>query len=518
MALKEHRRALLLGGLLLALAGLVTSQLRNSGDPLTATDGRPSSKTLSAFMAEVVTASKIKDPLERCLRMPDLPGSHWHAEGVAAYCRYRYDESLGTVRFRELIAAGKGDEVDRILEGYLDTQMHDPAHAGRLDEAMYRAGFSDASPATRAAIDDWKRQRPESAFAVAASGLQYLASAYEARGYAYASETSDEQWAAARKQALKAKEEFDRATTMTPLLPSVYTGMLNLGSLVSDEEYVRSGLELGLAIQPGNAGLRLTQIAFSGRKWGGSKEKVEQLAEETAKVAPKAPLLWVAVGRARLEAITDDGLKNPPLGDFIAAADEVATGSDLSELARLAQRAQKNDEALIIAAEALRFDNSQPDALYIVGWFGWKGQYRDWAKATLEQAAADNPESGEVASYAGAWLRHIGDPSTAERLLLFAREHDPTNDWSLSVLGDFYSHEGKNYPKAADIAEELIRRDPNSANGYVIRACVQMDTNHPDRYTTLHAFLDRFGNDPEQQHPAAQMRAYLAAHPEPGHG
>jgi tetratricopeptide (TPR) repeat protein len=518
MVKQGNRRALLLGALLLATAGLAAVTLWPWREAQATIEQRvitaSRSPTLEAFMAQVVAASKIADPVTRCLRMPDPPDSHWHAQAVEAYCRNRYADLMDAARFRALIAAGKGAEVDGILDGYLQKQMHDPADAVLLDQAMFRAGFNDASEETRNAIDAWKRQRPDSAFAVAASGMQYHSAAFAARGADSASKTSAEQWRAARELGTLARHDLDRAATMTPAVPSIYSNMLSMAVLAGDNPYAMTAIRRGLEVQPSNLTLRLTQAAMTGTKWGGSTAWVKEQADDAAAAAGQTPLLWVAVGRAHIEAATEGHLSPPADGRFLAVADEVATGSDFGHLADQARRAHKYDDALILAVEALRFDNANGDALDTIGQAAFHGAYREWGKAELIRAAREHPESVDVAGNAGVWLRYLSEPSLAEPLMIYATEHEK-DDWVLATLGDFYSHEGKNYTKAGSIADELIRRDPGNANGYVIRACVDKDTNSPNRYRSARDFLDRFGTDPDQQGPSSEIRAWLAAHPEP---
>src|ERR1700761_5802187 len=151
MVRKGNRRTLLLGGLLLGVAALaVAKEWQSPGSTrLGGGDLASGSPDLQAFMTQVQSASKIADPVERCLHMPDLPGSHWHADGVAAYCRYRFTKMADIAGFRALIAAGKGAEVDRILARYLQMQMHDARYPAIFDQAVSRAGFDDADPDMR---------------------------------------------------------------------------------------------------------------------------------------------------------------------------------------------------------------------------------------------------------------------------------------------------------------------------------------------------------------------------------
>lgn len=521
MAKQGNRRALLLGVLLLAVAGLAAvkiwqppAQTQANLQRIAPVTGSPA---LGAFMVQVQSASKIADPIERCLHMPDPPGSHWHTDGVAAYCRYRLTELPDIAQFRSLIAAGKGDEVDRLLAGYLQTQMHDPRYPAIFDQAVSRAGFHDASPEMRAAIDAWMRQRPDSVFAVAASGMQYQQAAFAARGADVASKTSEKQWHSARELAQLARRDLDRAATMSPAVPTIYGDMLRMGVLTGDRRYATEAIERGFEVQPNSLTLRLDEAGFTGRKWGGSTAWVARQAEDAAIAAKDTPLLWVAAGSAHIEAATEGYLSPPADGRFLALASEVATAYDLSQLAADANRAGKNDEAFVLAVEALRFDNAQGDALYVVGNLGSKGYYRDWATAELIRATHEHPESVDVAGDAGVALRRLHEPALAEPLLVYATEHG-SDDWVLATLGDFYSHEGGNYAKAGTIADELIRRNPDNADGYIIRACVDKDTNDPNRYRSAKEFLARFGNDPHQQGPASEIRAWLAANPEPSGG
>jgi hypothetical protein len=164
--------------------------------------------------------------------------------------------------------------------------------------------------------------------------------------------------------------------------------------------------------------------------------------------------------------------------------------------------------------EALRFDSELEDSLGIIGHLATKGYYPDWARAQLVRGAHDHPDSAGVAGTAGVWLRYLGEPGIAEPLMVYATEHGK-DDWVLARLGDFYTHEGHDYAKAHVIAEELIKRNPRNGDGYVIRACIERDTNDPHRFMSAKDFVERFGSDPYQQGPVAEMRAWLAAHPEP---
>jgi len=468
-----------------------------------------------SFMAEVVQTSKIADPLQRCLRMPDPPGSHWHADGVAAYCRYRYRPSMTLAEFRRLIADGKGAEVDRIMGDYQRAQAEDPSDQSRLDGAFYRMGLTEYTPETRRAVDAWKRQRPQSAFAVAASGFQYHAAAWAARGEEAARDTPEEKWAAMRKLAVLARAELDRAAGMQPTIPLVSADRFSLGKLTGDEAYAEEALASGRVAAPGAMSPRLIQSSMSGSNWGAGPPALLSQASDAAAIANRFPLLWVAVGRARMKAATDPSLQDGAKANFLAAAVEVATAVDLGALAERAYRDGKFSQALILAVEAWRFDDGEPNALYVIGFASQHARYEDWARTTLKDAARNHPDALEVARNAGVALLALKEPMEAERLLSNAIQRDPDDVWTLTQLGFFYLNSAHRYDKASAIASSLIRLDDDNPDGYALRTFAQIETDDPERYTSIHAFLDRFEQRDGEQYASDNLRQYLAEHPEP---
>jgi tetratricopeptide (TPR) repeat protein len=511
---KGVRIALLVVGGIVTISGALALRdmsPREPAAPLTAS--RPA-VPFRSFMSQVIETSKIADPLERCLRMPDPPGSHWHAEGVAAFCRYRYQSELTPARFRELIADGKSAEVDRILATFQRAQSENTSAESSLDGAMYRMGAAVFDPATRTALDAWKKQRPESAYAVAASALQYTSAASAARGEEAARDTPDERWAAMYKQAALARAELERAAKMQPTVPVVFADMFRLGILTGDRDYAAASLAHGLAINPGDLSLRLIQSSLSGSNWGGSPELLLSQASETAAIAPSHPLLWVVVGKARIMAATDSSRPEPLKRQFLAAADEVAAPVDLGNLAYEANRQGALTEALILAVEAWRFDDGQPNALYVIGAASPRARYSDWARAVLGTAAREHADSLRVLRIAGRGLLSL-EPAEGERILSQAADRDPADGSARAELGFYYLNYARRYDRALAMADELIRLDDDNPDGYALRAYAQVETNDPARYASIRVFLDRFGQRDGGQSAADNFRSYLAEHPEP---
>jgi hypothetical protein len=68
--------------------------------------------------------------------------------------------------------------------------------------------------------------------------------------------------------------------------------------------------------------------------------------------------------------------------------------------------------------------------------------------------------------------------------------------------------------KAMPLAQQLLALDPNNPEGLIVQAFAQMGLSMPDRYTHIHDFIDRFGDQDMFGPEIAQMRAYLHNHPE----
>jgi tetratricopeptide (TPR) repeat protein len=471
--------------------------------------GSPSD--VQAFVAQMAAASKIDDPLQRCLAMPDPPGSHWHADGVAAYCKFFHSGTLTGPEIGRMVAEGHAADVDKAFERY--------RKAGLLDSAFVRAGFRDATPAMRKTLDAWKQQRPQSAFAVAASGAQYVNAAAQARGTALMNKTRADQVYGMDMQAEFAAREFARAQGMKPAIPTMYSDMFALGRMMGSDDYAMGARAKGLALDPVNFSLRSISAAMSSPKWGGSDEMVGTMESEAARLAPAHPILWVAAGQAHVERVTSGQTRPPANLQFVPVADDVSSVRALTDLMRSAHYYSRDGATSVLAAEILRFDNGEFLAAYNLGKLYTSGAATaPWVMDILRSAGMDHPDDAKLLAAAGMWLNRMGDTTQGPAFIDAAYTLGTEDPWALNSIGMYYAGEGRQYDRAVAAADVLIRVDPTNANGYYVRAKAQIAANDPGRYKAVHAFLDRFGNDPEQNTAATLMRKYLQEHPEPVEG
>jgi tetratricopeptide (TPR) repeat protein len=470
----------------------------------------------TAFMAAVRKAEGIADPLQRCLRYPNLPDTHWNDETTLAYCQMRTRPTLSLADIDALLKQGKADQVDRTFQGYLNAQLKDPLQPGSFDQAFYNAGFDDANPRARKIINEWKRQSPGSAFALAASGMQYVDAAQRARGLGWGQDLTDDQVEGMHEQLVLARKDLDRAEALLPTATITYRSMVYAGALDGDDDYMERSAEAGLKVDPANYGIRAQMMNQAQPKWGrmfGGERKQRQDAQ--AWVA-RNPLLRMVAARPfvyRVVCNNCDGTERVDIRALIPAADTNVSYSDLNKLAATAYD-QRPRLAIEFYSESLRFNPTDPDVLRWRAELMTKLGDAEGGVQSIEQIANNHPDNNAIALLLGGIYVKVGHVKEAERTYLAILQRDPDDENAMAWLGDLYNHAGHQPEKAEALADSLISRNPNNPAGYIVRACNQMDHDLPGRYETIHYFIDHFGDRPEFKSQVAEMRAYLVSHPE----
>ncbi|OOG39164.1 tetratricopeptide repeat protein [Rhodanobacter sp. C05] len=476
---------------------------------------RKASDDYSTFVAAVAKADAIADPLQRCLGSPDLPDSHWNEETTRAYCGLRNHRTIQLSDIEALLKQGKADEVDRVFRSYLDTQRSDPKQPGLLDIAFVNAGFDDASDSTRRVIDMWKQQSPNSAFAFASSGVQYVDAAQQARGGGWSRDLYDQQVDGMTQQLALAIKDLDRAVSLDPSITAVYSSMIHAGGMEGDDEYMYKSAEFGLRADPSNFGIRLEMMNHAQPKWGNNFGGVDAQSAEDLSLAIKNPLLRMVAQDPAVDRATCDcnGSQAQTNRLVMQAADKNLNADNLIDLADAVYDTNRR-LAVELYSEAIRFDPAQVDALR------WRSQEmialgdKSGAIAAFVAVSQRFPADNAMTTQLGNIYAQAGDVRQAETTLLAALQRDPDNYHAMGILGDLYNHAGHQPQKAEALADAMINKYPDKADGYIVRSCDQMDHNLPGVYNTIHYFIDRFGDDPQWKTQTAAMRAYLVKHPE----
>ena len=468
-----------------------------------------------AFMAAVHRAEDITDPLQRCLHYPSLPGAHWHDDTTLAYCRLRNQHSLSSADIAKLLAQGKVGEVDKTFQGYLDAQLHDPSQPGVFDAAFYAAGFNDYDANTRKIADQWKQQAPESAFALIASGMQYLDAAQQARGTGWSNDLTDSQVQGMNDQLALARKDLERAVSLLPTATQAYRSMIYASALTGDDVAMYEAAGAGLKVDPANYGIRNQMMNQAQPRWGSMFGGEAEQKREAAKRVARNPLLRMVTSLPAVYSATCDcgRTKIEYVRKVLPAADNNVSYLSLNELTKVTY---DEDPRLTIElySESLRFHPTDADVLR------WRAQLMmklGDAKGALEsvmQVARHFPDNNDAALALANIYNQTGHVKEAEDTYEAILQRDPDHQKALAWLGDLYNHAGHQPEKAKALADRLISGHPDNPDGYIVRACYLMDHDLPGRYETIHYFIDHFGDRPEFQSQVAEMRSYLAKHPE----
>jgi hypothetical protein len=462
-----------------------------------------------AFIAAMKKAEAIADPLQRCLAYPDPPDSHWTHDTVVAYCHYRLPALLSFEQMQALIQDGKSAELDRRLAAALEAQQTDPA-SGQLDR-IYEEAFGNGSFEIRPTLDAWKRDSPDSAFAFAASGLAYVSMAADARGGQSIRNTPDDAINAMDNLLLQADSDLRRAIALNPKLARAYTGLMNAGAMGYDGHYVDAALQDALITVPDDFEIYNMAMWTREPKWGGSIRAMDQLAADAQLRVKDNPMMRILLSaRPFYQVWNCDCTHESEMAAYPKAADELILSTDLIGIGKLAADYRNQTMALIYESEALRFTPDNEKARVNRAYAMVDYDEAEWAAADMSQLLARSPKSRD-ALYARAhafdWL---GDYVHAENDLRALMAMEPRNMRPLAQLGGMLVNEAHDWDKGWTVANQLIRDEPQSAYGWVLRASIQEQQPRAGLDATADDLDAHFGKDPQMAKMLVRMRGVVA--------
>ncbi|MBB3227829.1 tetratricopeptide (TPR) repeat protein [Luteibacter sp. Sphag1AF] len=476
--------------------------------PVTTAQASPPS--FAAFAAAAQKAEAIQDPLARCLAYPDPVGSSWNAQTTAAYCRMRLGAPFTATQAEALLEKGESAALDKLLAGKFREAKKDPVARATFDTA-FRTAFGTADTHMRALLDRWVKERPESAFAAAASGWQFLATAEDARGSAYASQTSAGQLQTMHDYLARALPELERAQKLEPTLTTTYVAMLSASAWESGFADENDILTRGLAVDPTSFTLRIASSSRSTPRWGGSLQLVAAQRAQAMKFVDKNPLMRLVGAAPGLDDLACGGGDALPPADAVRQA--VSEGVSMSQL-HCAAYGAISDVGLYaeLTSQIYRFDPN--DAHNILMRFPalQRLDQKDWYRASLQQSHERDPGNAQLAI---AYSNYLKVTETKRAIAVMQRSLATGGDTpaALHQLADLYLL-NRQPDKTLELANQMIEKHPDWPDGYALRANVEVSYNKPDRYRSIHAFLDRFGDRPAWSKTAAELNRYLAEHPE----
>lgn len=376
-----------------------------------AAPGAFSDTELRDFLEKAHRAEAISDPLKRCLAYPDPPDSAWSPDTVHAYCVYRTQETMAYPQVKALIESGQAAKLDAYLKSVLDKQFSAPEAAGALDHVYY-GSFPYPSPEVRRLIDAWKRQSPDSAFALAASGMSYKAMAARARGTLVARDTPPENFERMHELLAFAVTDLDKAVTLEPRMTPAYATMVSIGMLESDNGYAERAARKGLGVQPSNYSIYTMLMWRAEPKWGGSLREMQDLGIEAQKHVKENPMLRMLLP-SPVVYVSNLGdcncTNNPTEADYRMALSQLVAASVLDTASDALDASGKDNLAVVYESETLRFapgsETTRAKRVKHLAEFGQSA----WAASEASSLAAE-PSLGRSAMTALiAGYKRLGD-------------------------------------------------------------------------------------------------------------
>ena len=241
--------------------------------------------------------TKVSDSLYRRQVVPD--SDVFGQPGISVDKRQltRLATTAGYARLEELL---------RVLH---EQTRADVRHERNLTTAYLAFHRSDST--FGAHLDAWVAARPESPEARFARGQHYLARAWKSRGTDFMSETSEKQVAGMMTFAEAAASDAAAGLERQPDNLAAFNLVLGILMLAGWSDQQETVLAEGLALYPTSAVLRESALQSMVPAWGGSFQRMQQLAEEAATLADRNPRLaslrgYIDAEQGRLHFNEDD--------------------------------------------------------------------------------------------------------------------------------------------------------------------------------------------------------------------
>ena len=467
---------------------------------------------LNQFLLDARQAEAIPDPLQRCLSYPDPPGLAWSKDVTDAYCHYELDPWVTAAEARQLIQDGHAAELDKRLAEAMAAQSSKPGIQGALDRTFIN-DFKDGSEETRALMDAWKRQRPNSAFALAASGTAYVEMAQRIRGSAYASNTPQDSLRSMSRLLESARTDLDQAVGIDPKLTPAYAAMIYASALEGDANYASSAAKRGLAADPANFTIYARMVWMLQPKWGGSVAGMQAVIAMAQRHAAANPLLKLLLSENTGGEEYVENCPCNPATEFDLYRQIYAEPAPIGMLTSGGWAARKRNSpalSVIYRSQVVRFYPSKIDQRESRGFdLPMLGQ-GEWAVAEGSALIALTPQNENAYDVRGQGYQATGDLTHATADYEQALRINPSDTWTLARLGDIYVQSNHDWDKGWAVANRLIQASPDTSDGWLLRATIQKNQPRDGLDQTISDFVTRFGGDPAQQADVARMRALRA--------
>lgn len=279
------------------------------------------------FLLKAEEADKISDPLERCLRFPDPPGSQWPAGHAAARCQRNFGPAIKLSTLKPMLLQGDLQGLQAMFETHLQKHYGD-AHSELIHASLGQFAADEESDALSQL---WLAKAPDSAYAHSARGHHLLAMAWKARGTKFAAETPAENLLRMESLTREAIQSHRRALEIEPrLMPSVVQ-LVNAAMLTSDDALLRWAVKEGNKLDKLCSDFLTAQLLNAKPRWGGSYAEMEKLISAFAPHIAERPQLASHLLDIHVD-MADDLRRNKQYEELIRLLQPVVNVSSYSDV------------------------------------------------------------------------------------------------------------------------------------------------------------------------------------------
>jgi len=204
-----------------------------------------------------------------------------------------------TVDRAELVAsllAGRYEELDRVIGEAIAAAKRDVTWEANVSIAL--DAFETAAPGVEEALEGWVKSRSKSVPARLAYANHLSIRGWKARGQAFASETTDEQFASMRRFLERAQSEAKAALRLDPESIEARSILIGIRKGIPGTPRTEKLCQRALELRPATFTARVSCIWHLIPRWGGSYRAMEQYAQSAQEYADQNPKLEALLGYA----------------------------------------------------------------------------------------------------------------------------------------------------------------------------------------------------------------------------
>lgn len=423
------------------------------------------------YVAAVRKADAIKDPLQRCLAYPDLPGNTW-APGVAkARCTMFLTPPLYSLdEIDKLLAQPDGAKtLDAAFQALLDAHFKDPARREQISIAFMVFRDSDSAKAERIARA-WLAASPDSAFAHTALGRVLEVRGWNARGTKYVRDTPPEKLRAMETSFAEAAKQYAEAMEANAKLMPACEGLMSIGRQSSDD-LQKFATARCLEADPSSYYTIKEIMTAAEPRWGGSDVAMRAVAAYAqARLAENPVLALFAFDNAYYEIDRMKDGDDQAIAVLEPASLQVPNAAYMRLVGGAYLRKGDNWKAFVYLSQALRFS---PE-------YGQELRFRaialrdlgepEWARADAEHAARDLSD-GRAQNLAGELVRQLDGKAAALPYFKRALDDPETREYAYNDYCGSLIDLGR-LDEAGKCVDDLLTEYPKNPEGWRQRLVV----------------------------------------------